>query len=75
MVQQLKTININVIPGQSFCRQCKAQFLLETEIHCIDDEGKVQSVMNSLNVKHQGKSSNLLVFHLSVYTLYFSTAE
>ena len=31
MVQQLKTKNINVVPGQLFCRQFKAKFLLETD--------------------------------------------
>ena len=31
MAQQLKTKNINVVHGQLFCRQCKAQFLLETD--------------------------------------------
>ena len=31
IVHQLKTKNINVIPEQLFCRQCKAKFLLETE--------------------------------------------
>ena len=30
MDQQLKTKNINVVPGQLFCSQCKAKFLLET---------------------------------------------
>ena len=30
MAQQLKTKNINVVPGQLFCRQCKAKFLLKT---------------------------------------------
>ena len=29
--QQLKTKNINVVPGQLFCRQCKTKFLLETD--------------------------------------------
>ena len=29
MAQLLKTKNINVILGQSSCRQCKAKFLLE----------------------------------------------
>ena len=29
--QQLKTKNINVVPGQLFCRQCQAKFLLETD--------------------------------------------
>ena len=31
MAQQLKSKNINVVPGQSFCRQCEAKFLLETD--------------------------------------------
>ena len=29
--QLLKTKNINVVPGQLFCRQCKGKFLLETD--------------------------------------------
>ena len=28
--QQLKTKNVNLVPGQLSCRQCKAKFLLET---------------------------------------------
>ena len=31
MDQQLKTKNINVVPGRLSCRQCKAKFLLETD--------------------------------------------
>ena len=31
MDQQLKTKNINVVPVQLLCRQCKAKFLLETD--------------------------------------------
>ena len=31
MAQQLKTKNINVVPGQLFCRQGKAKFLLATD--------------------------------------------
>ena len=31
MAQQLKIKNINVVPGQLFCRQCKAKFLLATD--------------------------------------------
>ena len=31
MAQQLKNKNVNVVPGQLFCRQCKAKFLLETD--------------------------------------------
>ena len=30
-VQQLKTENINGVPGQLFCCQCKAKFFLETD--------------------------------------------
>ena len=49
MAQQLKTKNISVVPGQLFCRQCKAKFLLETETHYIDDQDKVQSVTDTDN--------------------------
>ena len=31
MAQQLKTKNVKPIPGQLFCCQCKAKFLLETD--------------------------------------------
>ena len=31
MAQQLKTKDINVLPGQLFCCQCKAKLLLETD--------------------------------------------
>ena len=31
MAQQLKTQNINAVPGQLFCCQYKAKFLLETD--------------------------------------------
>ena len=30
-VQQLKTKNTNIVPGQLLCRQCKVKFLLETD--------------------------------------------
>ena len=43
MAQHLKTKNISIIPGYLFCARCKANFLLETEIHCTDDEDKVHS--------------------------------
>ena len=32
LTQQLKTKNINVVPGQLSCRQCKAKLLLETDL-------------------------------------------
>ena len=31
MAQQLKTKNINVVPGQLLCYQCNAKFFLETD--------------------------------------------
>ena len=31
MAKQLKTKNINVVPGELFYRQCKAKFLLERD--------------------------------------------
>ena len=31
MAQQLKTKNINVVPRQLLCLQCKAKFLLKTD--------------------------------------------
>ena len=31
MAQYLKTNNINAVPGQLFCRQCKVKFLLEAD--------------------------------------------
>ena len=34
MAQLLKTKNINVVPGQLSCHQCKAKFLLETDSLC-----------------------------------------
>ena len=43
MAQHLKTKNINIIPGHLFCARCKANFLLETEIHYTDHEDKVHS--------------------------------
>ena len=50
MTQQLKIKNINVVPGQLFCRQCKANFFLETfSIDCIDEQDKLQSVTDTDN--------------------------
>ena len=31
ITEQLKTKNINVLPGQLFCHQCKANFLLKAD--------------------------------------------
>ena len=70
MAQQLKTKNVNFVPGQLFCRHCKAKFLLEHSVLMIKVKFSLFQIltMNSLNVKHQGKSSNQLAFHLSAYT-------
>ena len=42
MAQQLKTKNINVVPGQLLCGQCKAKFC-QRQTHCLDYQDKVQS--------------------------------
>ena len=47
IAQQLKTKNI-VVPGQLFCLQCKAKYLLE-KTHCIDDQDKFQSATDTDN--------------------------
>ena len=49
MAQHLKTKKINSIPGDLFCARCKANFLIETEIHCLDDEDKVHSSTRTTN--------------------------
>ena len=48
MTQQPKRKNINIVPGQLFCRQCKTKFLWR-ETNCIDDQDKVQSVTDTDN--------------------------
>ena len=48
MAQQLKTQNINVVPGQLFCHQCNAKFLLR-QTHCINDQDKAQSFTDTEN--------------------------
>ena len=63
MAELLKTRNINVVPGQLFSCQCKAKFLLETDCMTVlmikMKFNPLQILtMNSLNVKHQWKSSN-----------------
>ena len=49
MAQRLRAKNIHVIPGQLFCRQFKAKFLLETKTYFIDDKDKVKSVTDTNN--------------------------
>ena len=47
MAHQIKTKNINFVPGQLFF-QCKAKFC-QRQTHCIDDQDKVQSVTDTDN--------------------------
>ena len=69
MAQQLKTKTFNVVPEQLFCRQCKAKLFRLTVLKIKIKFNLLQILkMNSLNVKHQGKSSNQLAFYLSAYT-------
>ena len=49
MAQQLKTKNIIAVPGELFCRQCKAKDYRKLQTHCIDDQDKVQSVRDTDN--------------------------
>ena len=59
MIQQLKIKNINVVPGQLFCRQCKVNFFLETDSLLTALMSKINFnllqilTMNLLNFKHQ----------------------
>ena len=72
MAQQLKTKNINVVPGQLFFRQCKDRIFVRDRLTVLMIKINFNLLqiltMNSLDVKHQGKSSNQLAFHLPVYT-------
>ena len=52
MAQPLKTKNINVAPGQLFCRQAKLFFSVklnscQRQTHCIDDLDKFQSLIDT----------------------------
>ena len=61
MAQQLKAKNIDVVPAQLFCRQCKATFFFRDirTVSMIKIKFNLLQILiiNSLNVKHQGKSS------------------
>ena len=51
MAQQLKTKNINVVPGQLFCHKCKASFFYQRQTHCIDDQDNMNiSKWNDFNI-------------------------
>ena len=68
MAQQLKTKNLNVVVGKLFYRQREANILRPTVLMIKIKFNMLQILtMNSLNVKHQGKSFNQLAFHLSAY--------
>ena len=58
MDQKLKTKNISDISDVS-----EQQLMIKINLNLL----KILT-MNSLNVKHQGKGSNQLAFHLSAYT-------
>ena len=61
MAQQLKTKNINVVPRQLFCCQCKAKFVrdrLTVLIIKINFNLLQTLTTNSLNIKYQGKNTN-----------------
>ena len=48
IAQQLKTKNINVVPGKYFVVSLKLNFC-QRETHCIDDQDKFQSVRDTDN--------------------------
>ena len=73
MAQQLKTRKINVIPGQLFCRLCKAKFLLETEsLYWWPD--KVQSATDTNNefIEYQTLRKKLQSIGISPVTWHFT---
>ena len=72
MDQQLNTKNISDVSRKLFCCQYKDNFLVRYRLNVLTIKINFNLLkiltMNSLNVKHQGKSSNQLAFHLSAYT-------
>ena len=66
MDQQLKIKNISDLP--LFCKEAFLLDRLTVLMIKIDFNLLKILVMNSMNVKHQGKSSNQLAFRLSAYT-------
>ena len=72
MNQQLKTKNISDVSGKLFCCQCKDKIFVRDRLNVLMIKINFNLLkiltVNSLNVKHQGKSSNQLAFHLSAYT-------
>ena len=50
IAQQLKTKIINVVPGPLFRHQCNVKLnFCQSQIHCTDDQDKVQSVTDTDN--------------------------
>ena len=72
MDQKLKTKNVSDVSGQPFYYQCQDKFFVRDRLNVLKTKINFNLLkiltMNSLNVKHQGKSSNQLAFHLSAYT-------
>ena len=79
MAQQLKTKNINVVPGQLFSRQCKDRIFVRDTLTVLMIKINFNLLqilaMNSLNVKHQGKSSNQLVLTCQFTRIYENFKE
>ena len=78
MIQQLKTKNINDVTGKLFCRQCKAKFFVRDRVTVLMMKINFNLLqimaMNSLNVKHQGESSNWhFTCQLTVFTKTFKS--
>ena len=63
MAQQLKIENLSVCQDNYFVRDRLTVLMIKINFNLLQI-----LTMNSLNVKHQGKSSNQLAFHLSAYT-------
>ena len=72
MAQQLKTKNINIVLGQLFFCQCKANFFVRERLTVLMIKINFNLLqiltVDSLNVKHQEKSFKQLAFDLSAYT-------
>ena len=64
MAQQLKTKNINVVPGQLFCRQCKSK-IFQRQMQDIDHQDKVESVTNNELSECQTPRKKLQSFGIS----------
>ena len=62
---------VNIVPGQLFCRQCKAKFFWR-QAHCIDDQDKVQYATDTDNefTEYQAPRKKLLSVGISDVSLH-----